>query len=90
MKTTYFLTATAAVMLLASSAFAATMTPAAQCTALQKQWDQSITQHSSASKVKEARALHTDGVKLCSSGKSSDGVAKLEQAIKDLGVKPQV
>ena len=31
-----------------------------------------------------------DGVKLCTAGKHEQGVKKLETALKDLGVKPQM
>lgn len=89
MKTGYVLAAVAAAMLAGSTAFAAATTPAAKCTALEKQWDQVITQHANAPKVATARTLHDEGVKMCTAGKAADGVKKLEQALNDIGVKPQ-
>jgi len=89
MKTGYVLAAVAGMMLLGSSAFAAATTPAAKCAALEKQWDQSITLHSNAPKVATAKTLHEEGVKMCTAGKAADGVKKLEQALNDIGVKPQ-
>jgi hypothetical protein len=78
-----------AAALVSSGAMAATMTPAQQCTALQKQFDQEIVKHGTAAKAGEAKILRTDAGKLCTSGKDADGVKKLEQALNDIGVKPQ-
>jgi hypothetical protein len=75
-------------MFMSTAAFAASMTPAQQCTALEKQFDQEITTHASASKAAAAKTLRTDGGKLCQSGKSDSGVKKLKQALQDIGVKP--
>jgi hypothetical protein len=74
---------------MSSAAFAASMTPAQQCTALEKQFDQEIVKHGTAAKVAEAKTLRTDAGKLCQSGKAEDGVKKLDQALNDIGVKPQ-
>ena len=65
------------------------MTPAQKCTALKKQFDQAIKTHEKAPKANEAKTMRTEGGTLCTSGKEADGVAKLEQAIKALGVKPK-
>lgn len=73
---------------LSTAAFAASTTPAQQCTALEKQFDKEITKHASSAMAASARTLRTDGGKLCHSGKSADGVKKLEQALNDIGVKP--
>lgn len=75
-------------VLLSTSAFAASMTPAQQCTALEKQFDQEIVKHATATKAAEAKTLRTDAGKLCQSGKATDGVKKLDQALNDIGVKP--
>lgn len=75
-------------VLISSAAFAASMTPAEQCTALEKQFDQQITKHTTSAKFAAAKALRTDGGKLCLSGKPTDGVKKLQQALNDIGVKP--
>ena len=93
MKTRFVVTAAAALMLLGStaySAFAATQSPTEQCTALEKQWNQAITAHANAPKIKTAKAEHAKGVQLCTAGKASDGVKQLELALKNLGVKPQM
>jgi hypothetical protein len=73
---------------LSTAAFAASMTPAQQCTALEKQFDQQITKHTTSSNFAAAKALRTDGGKLCLSGKPADGARKLKQALNDIGVKP--
>jgi hypothetical protein len=80
--------AAAASLMLAPAAIAATMTPAAQCTALEKQFDQVIGQHSTAAKYNAAKALRADAGKLCASGNPADGVKKLDEAFRDIGVKP--
>lgn len=68
----------------------ASMTPAEQCTALQGQWQKDGMAHKSNAKFTEAQKLADQGKQLCSTGKANDGVAKLEQALKDIGLKPQV
>jgi hypothetical protein len=73
---------------LSTAAFAASVTPAQQCTALEKQFDQQITKHTTSAKFATAKALRTDGGKLCLGGKPADGLKKLEQALNDIGVKP--
>ena len=80
--------AASAVMFMSTAAFAASMTPAQQCTALEKQFDQEIVKHGTAAKAADAKTLRTDAGKLCQSGKSDDGVKKLKQALKDINVKP--
>lgn len=68
---------------------AAAMTPAQKCKALEKQFDKAIKRHAKAAKAADAKAMRTEGGKLCASGKQADGIAKLEGALKDLGVKPR-
>ena len=80
--------ATAAALFMSTAAFAASMTPAQQCTALEKQFDQEIVKHATASKAATAKMLRDDGGKLCQTGKNDDGVKKLKQALKDINVKP--
>jgi hypothetical protein len=79
----------AASALLATAAFGAATTPTQQCAALEKQFDQELVTHGAAAKVGQARALRADGEKLCRSGKPKTGVKKLNDALDDLGVKPQ-
>lgn len=96
-------TAAAAVLMLAGGAFAASppshdyaarpqlaaaKTPAEQCTALEKQFDAAIVKHATAAKAADAKTLRQEASTLCTTGKAPDGVKKLEQAFKDIGVKP--
>jgi hypothetical protein len=80
--------ATVTALFMSTAAFAASMTPAQQCTALEKQFDQEIVKHATAPKAANAKMLRTDAGKLCQSGKNDDGVKKLKQALKDINVKP--
>ena len=88
MNTRILVGAAMTALFLSTSAFAASMTPAQQCTALEKQFDQEIVAHGSASKAAQAKTLRVDAGKLCTSGKHTDGVKKLKQALQDIGVKP--
>ena len=63
---------------LSTAALAASMTPAQQCTALEKQFDQEIVKHARPPRPAQAKTLRTEGGKLCLSGKNDDGVKKLE------------
>jgi hypothetical protein len=64
------------------------MTPHMECISLEKQFDTAIKNHVSAARAAEARSLRSDAGKLCASGKSSDGIVKLQHAFEDLGVIP--
>lgn len=61
---------------------------ASQCTALETQFDGAIKSHETSSKAAAAKTLRQDGGQLCASGKTNDGIKKLEQALNDIGVKP--
>jgi hypothetical protein len=74
---------------LSTGAFAASATPADQCTALMKQFDKEITAHSNATKASSAKTLREEGGKMCQVSKYDDGVVKLKQALGDIGVTPQ-
>jgi hypothetical protein len=65
------------------------VSPAKACGILQQQWDQVATHHMSDAKFAPARELRYEGGRLCSSGKPAAGVAKLEQALTDIGLKPR-
>ena len=67
---------------------AATVNSTARCTALQNQFDGAIKSHETARKAATAKMLRQEGGQLCASGKTADGVRKLEQALGDIGVKP--
>jgi hypothetical protein len=73
----------------AAKAQSAAHSTAEACGALQRQWDQVAVQHSGDAKFALARELRYEGGRLCSSGKTAAGTAKLEQAIKDIGLKPR-
>ena len=51
-------------------------------------FDQAIVKHAKDAKAADAKTLRTDGGKLCTSGKTTDGTKKLQQALNDIGVKP--
>ena len=105
MKSRLVLAAAVSAVLLAPAAFAAgnttgpsakahnvqvaAMTPAEQCTALEGQWQKDGTAMSKNSKYAAAEKLATQGRQLCTEGKPVDGVAKLGQALRDLGLKPK-
>jgi hypothetical protein len=59
-----------------------------RCAALETQFDQAITTHGNAAKAAAAKQLRTKGGNLCSSKKQATGIKNLQQARKDLGVKP--
>lgn len=68
----------------------ANMTPAEQCTALEGQWQKDGMAHKSNAKFAAAEKLADQGKQLCTTGKANNGIAKLEQALKDIGLKPKV
>ncbi len=68
---------------------AAMTSMAEKCTSLEQQTATAIREHASAKKIADAKKMHAQGSKLCASDKKDDGVKKLEQALRDLGVKPQ-
>jgi hypothetical protein len=59
-----------------------------RCSALEAQFDQAITTHGNVTKAAAAKSLRTKGGTLCSSNKQASGIKNLQQALKDLGVKP--
>lgn len=64
-----------------------TMTPQKQCTSLQSKFDVAIKKHEKAAKAEQAKAMRTEGGNLCAQGQHAEGVAKLQQALRDIGVK---
>lgn len=70
-------------VLLSSTSFAATTKPD-RCTRLETKFDQEAAA-STAPELAKAKALRTDGGKLCSSGNKTEGAKKLEEAVKLLG-----
>ena len=59
-----------------------------RCSALEAQFDQAITTHGNATKAAAAKSLRTKGGNLCNANKQASGIKNLQQALKDLGVKP--
>lgn len=59
-----------------------------RCAALETQFDQAITSHGTAPKAAAAKSLRTKGGSLCASNKQASGIKNLQQALKDLGLKP--
>jgi uncharacterized protein YdbL (DUF1318 family) len=89
-KLTLILTA-GAMLAVSGAAFAATLTPAQQCSKLEKQFDGAIKKHANDAKAADAKAARAEGGDLCKSAdKKADGVKKLQEAVTDLGLKPKV
>ena len=59
-----------------------------RCSALEAQFDTAITTHGTAAKAAAAKSLRTKGATLCNTNKQASGIKNLQQALKDLGVKP--
>jgi hypothetical protein len=59
-----------------------------RCAALATQFDQAITTHGTAPKASAAKQLRTKGETLCKSNHQTTGIKNLQQALKDLGLKP--
>ena len=73
----------------ASMERAAAVNAAARCTSLQSQFDAAIKRHETAKMAAEAKTMREDGGKLCTGGNVDQGIAKLEMALKNIGVKPK-
>jgi hypothetical protein len=72
---------------LAAEKHAQTKPTAETCKSLEAQVDSAAKTHANAPKYKEAMSVRAEGSKLCEEGKYSEGAAKLQVALKDLGVK---
>lgn len=99
MKIRTALLAMAAVSALSTGAFAADNSRdqnhpssrqqmADRCSALESQYDSIIGANQNAPKVHKAEGLHAQGVDQCQSNNSTEGAQKLEQSLRDLGIKP--
>jgi hypothetical protein len=60
----------------------------AECSALESQYNSIVDGNMNAPKADRAEGLHAQGVSACESNNSDIGVQKLEQAVRDLGVRP--
>ena len=81
--------ATAAALMFAASAFAAQNSTTAQSPGMQEcaQLEAQINSElpgAIPSEVRKVTAERDDGAKLCNSGKTDEGIAKLEQAVSDV------
>ena len=59
-----------------------------RCSALESQFDQAIGSHGTAPKAAAAKQLRTKGETLCKANHQTSGIKNLQQALKDLGLKP--
>lgn len=66
----------------------AASSPSARCTALEQQFSKAESSHKSMKVFKDAERLRDEGRNLCTANKAPEGVGKLEQALKLIGVKP--
>lgn len=58
------------------------------CKALEEQFAKEEAQHKTSSAYEQARALKEEGLSLCRQDKHKEGVNKLEESLKKLGIKP--
>ena len=58
------------------------------CSVLESQYNSIIEGKMSAPRADKAEGLHAQGVNACQDNNSDVGVQKLQQAVRDLGVKP--
>ncbi len=80
--------------LLAFGGTAIAATPAkltmANCDSLIQQFDKAVGEHATAPKLQNAKDMRAAGEKACKAGDYSKGVADLQTALNDIGVKPAV
>lgn len=68
----------------------AAATPSVQCAALEQQFGKAEPGHKAMKAFPDAVKLRDAGKTLCAANKAPDGVKKLEQALKLIGVTPEV
>jgi hypothetical protein len=68
----------------------AASTPSAQCTTLEQQFSRVEQSHKSLKTFGEAAKLRDEGRTLCLANKAPAGINKLDQALKLIGVTPEV
>ncbi|MEZ5831150.1 MAG: hypothetical protein R3D05_08210 [Dongiaceae bacterium] len=71
-----------------ATAHIATESPSDQCNTLGTQFDKAEATHKTNKHWKDALALRNEGKTLCTSHKETDGVKKIESALKMIGLKP--
>lgn len=62
----------------------------ASCDTLIQQFDKVVGDHGTAPKLQNAKDMRAAGEKACKAGNYKKGVADLETALNDIGVKPEV
>ncbi len=81
MKVRYLIASTTAAVLVSSAALAGDPATADKaCSSLQTQFDKNVTT-AAAGNVGQAQSLRDEGARLCSEGKSAEGVSKLKEAL---------
>jgi ATPase subunit of ABC transporter with duplicated ATPase domains len=66
----------------------AVMTPAEHCKALEQQFDNTTATREGERKAEEARLLRKEGGEMCAAGRYDEGIAKIQAALTDIGVRP--
>lgn len=66
----------------------ASMDPATKCRLLNEQFNVAIRQHEDAAMATQAKAMRSEGLELCAQFKQEQGAAKLEEALRDIDVRP--
>ncbi len=68
----------------------AAATPAEQCTALEQQFKKEEASHKTMKSYKDAAKMRDEGKTLCAENKATEGIKKLEDGLKLIGVTPAV
>ncbi len=72
----------------AGSELLAEMTPEEHCTALEEQFTRELANHKSAAELAQAQTLYQDGMALCKVHKHQEGMRKIQDGLKLMGVSP--
>ena len=60
-----------------------------RCIVLEKQFDATVKDHATATKIAQAKTLRKEGANFCRDSQPSKGVTLLEDALNDIGVTPK-
>ena len=66
----------------------AEMTPSEHCTALEEQFTKEQANHKSAKELAQAQTLYQDGMALCKADKHKEGIQRIQDGLKLMGVTP--
>ena len=72
----------------ASGELIAAMTPGEHCTALEEQFTKEQANHKSAAELARAQTLYQDGMALCKVHKHQEGMQKIQDGLRLMGVTP--